>query len=915
MSLYNNILERVKFIAGGVAEKRNKPPIAYLNDGRGMTSQSSGNELTVSAYGTVFACLQMRANGLMSVEMESYRELNWEKEELANSHWINRLLSNPNPYFTTSQIMKGISNWYDVNGNVFLWTPTLGHDVPLQMWVLNPTRMRVVRGGDNFIKKYVYQSANDGAFEIPENEICHIANIFPSSAKPDELIGMNIFGRGLVSAVLPYAQIDKEVSDYLQRLFENNAVPPLVATSTDNVDAELWQSLKEQWNEALPNYKLRALLSGGLTMALPPKSELYANYDSVSGDVRSQIAQVFGVPSGMLTGEFQNRATAEVQYAVFRRQTIDPVAIYIAEELTRHFRRFENDVLIQAMPYEFADIDAQIKQEEFELKYGIKTINDARRERGYDAINGGDVPMLVNGLVPIDTVVNMPSTTIQKSFESKKKILVKSYPLLTSESRAESWRQYDEMSQSIANELKTTVESFVDAFSKEALSAFENGNGLQGTMNLTDEQLEQLASTVNDATMQVMQEVLSEFGLGKEDLSGEFGQQLQQMSIDLNENITASIEESMDVVKSEVIDTVAKNATQPKEVIADILKNKFAMLSKSRANAIAQTTATSVTTGTQKGVFTSMGIKSMWNSRRDGRVRPSHRRMDGQIMNEQGWFEFPDGTMIDRPAGRSQGGRKVKAENVVNCRCYLFPVIEEQVALPNGEQIKPNTQKEKASDLTADNLMDKAQIIKGGRGSQIQAIRDFESKYRDQKRRENGMVTTYNGKVLYDKTGDILSVEFNDSEWSEIRKDGSCIFTHNHPSHTSFSSDDVLSMIDGNFAEVRAVGGGYTYIMQRPSEGFSKYLETNKDTGEQFLPDDFVKKYREKYMDLMSKNAGIEMRKNPEWEEIIETDEGRDKLIRITSHKTNTEMLNELGIKYERIFDPEYIQQTNGTGG
>ncbi len=81
MSLYNNILERVKFIAGGVAEKRNKPPIAYLNDGRGMTSQTSGNELTVSAYGTVFACLQMRANGLMSVDMQSFRELNWEKEE------------------------------------------------------------------------------------------------------------------------------------------------------------------------------------------------------------------------------------------------------------------------------------------------------------------------------------------------------------------------------------------------------------------------------------------------------------------------------------------------------------------------------------------------------------------------------------------------------------------------------------------------------------------------------------------------------------------------------------------------------------------------------------------------------------------------------------------------------------------
>ncbi len=37
--------------------------------------------------------------------LQSFRELNWEKEELANSHWINRLLSNPNPYFTTDTLL------------------------------------------------------------------------------------------------------------------------------------------------------------------------------------------------------------------------------------------------------------------------------------------------------------------------------------------------------------------------------------------------------------------------------------------------------------------------------------------------------------------------------------------------------------------------------------------------------------------------------------------------------------------------------------------------------------------------------------------------------------------------------------------------------------------------------------------
>jgi hypothetical protein len=488
---------------------------------------------------------------------------------------------------------------------------------------------------------------------------------------------MNIFGRGLVSAVLPYAQIDNEVSKYLQRLFENNAVPPLVVTSSENVDAELWQSLKEQWNEALPNYKLRALLSGGLNMSLPPEMQIGISYDSVSKDVRSQIAQVFGVPSGMLTGEFQNRATAEVQYAVFRQQTIDPVAIYIAEELTRHFRRFENDVLIQAEPYEFHDVESQIKQEEFELKYGIKTINDSRRERGYDVIAGGDVAMVINGLIPIDTIVNMPkpvSVQPRALQGANMSIVPRSFPIQTADARAEHWRQYDEMSQGISGKLGIIVKSFVNEFNAETMDAIDKGQEPVVSYGLNANQQQQMQKVVNESVETITQKVLKEFSLGKEDLTGELGQQLQSMSRELNTKIVSSVSDSMDLIKQDVIETIAENATQPKEVIEEILQREFKSLSTSRVQMIAQTTATSVTTGTQKTVFKSFKVKSMWNSQRDGNVRPSHKAIDGQVENELGWFRFGDDSLIDRPAGESQGGTTVRASNVVRCRCYLFPV-------------------------------------------------------------------------------------------------------------------------------------------------------------------------------------------------------------------------------------------------
>jgi HK97 family phage portal protein len=674
MAFYNNVLERVKFIAGGMADKRSKPPILYADSSRSVSSIQSGNELSSSAVGTTFSCLQLRANGLISVDMKAYKELNWDKQELSNSHWVNRLLSNPNPFFTYSQIFKSLSNWYDVNGNCFLWTPRMGYEYPLQMWVLNPTRMRVIKGGDNFIQGYVYQSLNDGAINIPEQEVIHFANTFPTASKPDEIIGMNLFGKSIVSAALPYSRIDSEVSDYLVRLFENNATPPLIVKSDDNVDEDYWKTLQNRWNEKLPNYELKALLAGGLDLALPPETSVSTSYDSISKDVRAQISQVFGVPSGLLTGEFQNRATAEVQYAMFRQQTIDPIAKYFSEEFTRHFRRFEDGVLIESMPYEFVDTEQQIRKEEFELKYGIKTINDSRKERGYEPIPSGDVPLVVNGLVPLEAAVDIGGTdSVPPSVPgvAKKAIVFKSFPLQTEEARAESWRQYDDLATNISKGIYSAVKNVISEIEKDTLQQIDEQSP-DLDMEMTTKQQKQITETLDKAASQVMNKVLAEFQMGKEDLSGELGQEIKQMTERLNSNISNSIE----LIKYDIIETISENASQPKEVLQEILEREFKMLSTSRAAMIAQTTATSVTTGVQKNVYKSVGVKSKWNTQRDGKVRPSHRVLDGKLQDQNGNYMFDDGTYIDRPAGDSQMGTTVKAANVVRCRCYLFPVRE-----------------------------------------------------------------------------------------------------------------------------------------------------------------------------------------------------------------------------------------------
>ncbi len=669
MSLLDQLRDR---IASAVAPRRNDRPFIRSGGSRNIGATQVGNELSASLRGTVFACLQHRANALSGIKFDAYKEQNWEKEELGRGHWTNELLSNPNPYFTRSQVFGYIENWLSINGNAFIWTPTNGYRVPLQMWVLNPTRMRVIKGENNFIDGYVYQSAQEGNIAIPEKEIIHLAKLHPAS-RPEEIIGMNIFGVGLVSAALEYANIDREVSAYLARLFANNTVPPLIAKFPERFEPDEWQKMKSAWNEELPDYKLRALLGGGMQLELPPKGELAVSYDAVSRDTRAQIAQVFGVPPGMLDGSFQNRATAEVQFAIFRQNTIDPEALYIAEEFTRHFRRWEEDVLIEAHPYEYADPDADMRQEEFELKWGIKTINDARGERGYDPIPEGNTPLIANGFVPLQSAVNPAPVPVVA-----RKLLTRTnpkLPIVTADAKDLFWRNFDGITEANAGSLENVVEMIIAQIKEQVFQLADDGVLTLATVDVSPEELAKYDAIIADAANQVATELYATLAIeGAVPPTAEV--------IALVEESSAQIRDSIGVIKQEVQATLTANAGKDKDELFKILNTKFDSLQTSRARAIANTTSANVTSGMQYAVYKNEGFEMVWLTQRDGRVRPAHAALEGSTQGADGYFTVvtevrdKEGNIIEVKTEKAKRplGSGLSASNAVNCRCQLFPV-------------------------------------------------------------------------------------------------------------------------------------------------------------------------------------------------------------------------------------------------
>lgn len=667
------------------SQKRGLLPYDRMASQRNIGAVAAGNELEASIRGTVFACLQHRANALSATKFNTYKESNFERSELGADHWAARLLSNPNPYFVRSQIYSYIENWLSINGNAFIWTPTNGYHVPLQMWVLNPTRVRIIKGSEKFIDGYVYQSAQDGNIAIPEKEMIHLARIHPA-ARPEEIVGMNILGVGLVTAALEYANIDREVSNYLQRLFRNNTVPPLIAEHPDTVDMETWVKIRDGWNEALPDFKLRALLHGGMKLNVPPKGELTIGYDAVSKDTRSQIAQVFGVPPGMLTGEFQNKATAEVQFSIFRQNTIDPEALYIAEELTRHFRRFEEDVLIEAEPYLLRDVDAELKQEEFQLRWGIKTINDARAERGFNTISGGDVPLIANGFVPLSgaiTPVPKPSAPQLTAKAPQMPVTARNFPYNTNEARAEFWRNYDGLTTKNQIDISAVVSRAINEVETQVLNNIDAGQYTMFDVAISEKTTERINAACNDAAKRTAEQLAKDLEGNAVPLTGPYGQSIAE----LGTQTAAKIEESLNVITDDVRKVITANAQKDKNELRAILAERFkSVYSESRLKAIANTTAASVTSGSQLATYKRLGYNYIWLTEQDGRVRPSHALMEGRVVGSDGYFEVPIVKITKNPDGSEQEqiigyerterplGDGLSASGAVNCRCQLFPV-------------------------------------------------------------------------------------------------------------------------------------------------------------------------------------------------------------------------------------------------
>lgn len=622
-----------------------------------------------AALGITYACLQRRAQSVASSWQKVYRERSQsDKEELALDHWLVRLLWKPNAYYTRSQIRKLVAYWLDINGNAFIHTPIVGGK-PVSMWVLRPSRVKIILDATSLVAGYEIQNSGS-TLRIPANEMIHLRDLYASDA--DEY---QFYGRGIIQALRDQLSLDSNLAQYLSRYFDNDARPPFVAKIASQFDGD-WAAFRNEWNEKNPNMKLRGLLEDGMQFEEIKGDSVKVDFGKVSLSTQEQITSVLGVPLGLITGNLANRATAEVLERHFYTNTIDPILDYIDEEFTRHFAQFELNLLVEHEPYRVVDEELELKREQHELQYGIKTVNDARKERGKDAVEYGDKPLAPKNLTFLEALVPaapVPTSAPAPEPDKPKKQLPKKHrpsPNQLSlnwgddapdeETLFAFWKNYDEKSGTFTGAVKGALNGIMTDLEAATLENLDKG------LFVPEEWAASMSKRVQEA-MQKHIETITATALGDanaspEDLSATFDERMAAAS----EESTALITGIFGTAKEELQAKIAANTQASEEELRSMVREYFTQFPSYRSERIARTTATFLTTRTQRETWDEVGASYRWLTMRDAAVRDDHQKADGQKPDKEGYFTV-GGEKTKHPAGKG-----LSAKQATGCRCVLF---------------------------------------------------------------------------------------------------------------------------------------------------------------------------------------------------------------------------------------------------
>lgn len=129
---------------------------------------------------------------------------------------------------------------------------------PRELWMMDPRRVSVKRGGALDILGYEYTNEVGQKIDLRPNEVIHFHDFNPANLNA---------GMGQVKPAAISLDIDQYASEHNRNFFYNSALPSMTLKTEQTLTDEKFERLEQKWQEkfqGIRNAHRPAVLEGGL---------------------------------------------------------------------------------------------------------------------------------------------------------------------------------------------------------------------------------------------------------------------------------------------------------------------------------------------------------------------------------------------------------------------------------------------------------------------------------------------------------------------------------------------------------------------------------------------------------------------------------------------------------------------------
>ena len=488
-------------------------------------------------------------------------------------------------------------------------------------------------------------------------------------------------GIGELQSCMDAANLEESAIELMENILGNGGLlAGILSTEQDLTDEEV-AAVKTAFEEKYGgrNAGSVAVMGRGLKFEKIGVSPGDFSALDVSKITRQMIAAAFGVPAiYLMDTDSVDYANSQTQERMFYQTNVQPRVNRLADRITRFVLpslgikgRYQCDWSKVKALQDDAKIMAEV--DEIRLRSGVTSINEIRARDGIEPpFPGGDQPLVSAILVPLGLPEPPPAPVSAPPQEGKglKGIdAPETHKTLTGEQRKAMWMTF--ALKTVPQERKFS-QATMKGFGKQAkkiIAWIEDGQKAATDVKkvrdiLSDDDLiEQWHSLYVAFGMQAAEEVAARYS----------------MSVPDSSKILAWIRSQEKKQSKLVNDTTADQISQilaearaNGESIPDMVKatKQYFDGIAYRAERVARTNVIACNNASAQEVYKENGVaKREWLATQDDRTRDDHLEADGQVRGIDEPFDV-GGSELMYP-----GDENGSAEETINCRCTLLPVI------------------------------------------------------------------------------------------------------------------------------------------------------------------------------------------------------------------------------------------------